>query len=156
MKLFTRLLILTAFLCWFGISCSGSKTTSEEFTDISPEEDQIFKSKTQDTVRIANDSIEYEIIIIEPGFYQWLNSIAHPRGYYTQQFMENRNRIYVTNWNIRVNSPGNYDPNMYFWPINYETGIDYGYEVNYQLFNYFLYFQRKYKQQLGPFLPRIN
>ncbi|MGJ8739147.1 MAG: DUF6146 family protein, partial [Zobellia laminariae] len=30
-----------------------------------------------------------------------------------------------------------------------------GYEVNYKLYNYFIYFQRKYNQRLGPFVPRI-
>ncbi len=36
-----------------------------------------------DTVRIANDSLEYEVIIVDPGFSTWLNSIALPRGYYS-------------------------------------------------------------------------
>ncbi len=35
--------------------------------------------------------------------------------------------------------------------IDYNPQIDYGYEVNYLLYNYFLFFQREYDQQLGPF-----
>ncbi|WP_224482865.1 DUF6146 family protein [Robertkochia aurantiaca] len=123
---------------------------------ISEKEKEIFRSKEQDTVTIANDSVEYEITIIEPGFYAWLNSIAQPRGYYSKEFMENRNDVYVTNWNIRATQPTIYNTDLYLWPINYDPSIDYGYEVNYQLYNYFLYFQRKYNQRLGPFLPRIN
>ncbi len=39
--------------------------------------------------------------------------------------------------------------------IDYQQGIDYGYEVNYVLYNYFIYFQLTYNQRLGPFVPRI-
>ena len=149
---------ITAILITLLIAaCSGSKTGSDkEVLDISAEEQALFDAKGLDTVRIANDSTEYEILIIDPGFYPWLSSIAHPRGYYSQGFMENRNRVYVTNWNNRVYQPQSYDPDLYMLPINYEPQIDYGYEVNYMLFNYFIYFQRKYNQRLGPFYPRIN
>ena len=51
--------------------------------------------------------------------------------------------------------PQRYDPLLYELQINYDPQIDYGYEVNYQLYNYFVYFQRKYGQRLGPFIPRI-
>ena len=111
--------------------------------------------KSQDTVRIANDSLEYEIIIIEPGFNFWLQSVAKPEGYYSQEFLENRNWLYVTEWNNRVLDPQRYDPNLYELQIDYNPSIDYGYEVNYKLYYYFIYFQRHYKQQLTGFVPRI-
>ena len=38
---------------------------------------------------------------------------------------------------------------------NYETNINYGYEVNYMLYNYLVYFQLKNNQKLGGFSPRI-
>lgn len=100
-----------------------------------------------DTIRITNDSLEYEIIIIEPGFNAWL-ATQLPRGYYGQTYLEQRNRIFVTNYNIRANNPSQYDPDLYPMQINYEFNIDYGYEVNYLLFNYFMYFQEKYRQRL--------
>lgn len=108
-----------------------------------------------DTVRIANNEIEYEIIIIDPGFNTWLASTARPRGYYSQSFMENRNIQYVIAYNQRVLQPREYDPMLYEWQIDYQQGIDYGYEVNYLLYNYFIYFQMKYKQQLTSWIPRI-
>jgi len=108
-----------------------------------------------DTVRIANDELEYEIIIIEPGFNFWLQSIARPRNYYSQQFLENRNRILVTNYNIRVNQPLQFDPNLYINRIDYNSFTDYGYEVNYMLYNYFVFFQLEFNQKLGPFIPRV-
>ncbi|MCQ0112736.1 DUF6146 family protein [Zhouia amylolytica] len=144
--------ILFLFMLIWG--CSSSK----EALNISEEEKSAFNTKEspQDTVKIANDSLEYEIIIIDPGFYTWLNSIAKPRGFYSQNYLENRNQIYVINWNQRVMQPMRYSPNLYEMQIDYRSDIDYGYEVNYQLYNYFIYFQRKYNQRLGPFYPRIN
>ncbi|MFC4721955.1 DUF6146 family protein [Geojedonia litorea] len=109
----------------------------------------------QDTVRIVNDDLEYEIIIIEPGFNAWLQSMARPEGYYSQSFLESRNRVYVQAWNQRVQQPFNYNPNLYEMQIDYQPFIDYGYDVNYKLYNYFIYFQLTYKQRLSSFIPRI-
>ncbi|ARV10698.1 hypothetical protein BTO05_02810 [Winogradskyella sp. PC-19] len=108
-----------------------------------------------DTVYINSDENTYEIIIIDPGFNSWLITTARPRRYYTQEFMEARNQIYVTNWNIRVNQPQQFDPSLYELRIDYSRFEDYGYEINYKLYNYFIYFQLKYNQKLGPFVPRI-
>ncbi|WP_235932447.1 DUF6146 family protein [Flagellimonas sediminis] len=133
------------------VSCG----TQKEVLDISNEEQAVFDSKEDQPVEIKDDETEYEIIIIEPGFNAWLLSIARPEGYYSQNFLENRNAILVMNWNQRVMQPNLYNPNLYEMQINYDPNIDYGYEVNYKLYNYFIYFQRKYNQRLGPFLPRI-
>ncbi|WP_299252110.1 DUF6146 family protein [uncultured Aquimarina sp.] len=99
-----------------------------------------------DTIRIANDSLEYEIIIIEPGFNGWL-ATQRPRGYYSKQFLEMRNRLYVTEYNQRVMQPQLFDPNIYILQINYEQNVDYGLEVNYLLYNYFLFFEKQYRQR---------
>jgi hypothetical protein len=123
--------------------------------EVTDEEKMVFQQKVEDTVEIESDKTEYEIIIIEPGFNTWLQSIARPEGYYSQSFLENRNQLYVVNWNQRVLQPLRYNPNLYELQIDYQPHIDYGYEVNYKLYNYFIYFQRKYGQRLGPFLPRI-
>jgi hypothetical protein len=102
----------------------------------------------EEAVVIANDSLEYEITIIDLGFKYYLQSIAQPMGYYPQQYLETWNKIYVTNWNIRVQNPTRYDPNIYFNIIEYDPKIDYGLELNYKLFNYFQFAQRKYKMRL--------
>lgn len=102
-----------------------------------------------DTVRIANDSLEYEIIIIEPGFNLFINSIARPRGYHSQAYLENKNQFLVQDYNARVQSPHRYNPNLYVQEINYNRNIDYGYEVNYLLYNYFVFFSREYNQRFS-------
>jgi len=108
-----------------------------------------------DTVSISSDETDYEIIIIEPGFNFWLASRARPRGHYSQQWLETRNMLMVQTWNQRNLQPMTYDPNLYEVRIDYDRQTDYGYEVNYKLYNYFLYFQLKYKQRLSSFVPRI-
>lgn len=110
--------------------------------------------KPSDTIKISNEELDYEVIIIDPGFSSWLYSTARPRGYYSENYMQTRNRIYVQEWNNRVLQPSKYDSNLYEMQINYDLSISYGYEVNYLIFNYFNYFQITYKQQLGPFVPR--
>lgn len=132
------------------VSCGTSKSV-----DISPEEKALFAASETDSVQINEDETTYDIIIIDPGFNSWLNSFARPKGYYSQSFFENRNAIMVQEWNRRVQQPTQYDPNLYELRIDYEPSIDYGYDVNYQLYNYFIYFQRKYKQRLSSYLPRI-
>ena len=99
-------------------------------------------------VVIANDSLEYEIIIFDIGFNLYLNTIARPMGYYSQKFLENKNDIFVTNWNLRAMNPTRYDVSIYGNVIDYDPNIDYGLEVNYKLFNYFLFAQKKYDMRL--------
>ncbi len=109
---------------------------------------------TQDTVRIANDSLEYEVIIIDAGFSSWLASRAQPRNYHSQSYLEARNRVWVNEWNLRARQPMRYG-NMYEMEIDYRANIDYGYEVNYLLYNYLTYFQLTNNQRLGGFVARI-
>ena len=121
-------------------SCNTPKTTVNNNENISTE-------KVADTIRIANDELEYEIIIIDIGFESWL-VIQKPITYYSNSYLNNKNDFYVTEWNIRVNQPFKYDPHLYELPIDYDIHIDYGKEVNYKLFMYFQFFQQKYRQRL--------
>ena len=139
------------FICLITVLAFSCDSTNKT---VKPEPEKV-AAIHQDTVRIANDELEYEIIIIEPGFNPWLLTRARSRNYHDQIFLETRNRIMVTEWNNRVLQPGLFNPNLYEWQINYDPNIDYGYEVNYLLYNYFLYFQLKYKQRLSYFVPRI-
>lgn len=102
-------------------------------------------------VVIANDSLEYEIIIIDPGFNTYLNTIAKPMTYYSQDFLESHNRIYVNEWNNRARNPMRYKAGIYENVIDYNPATDYGLEVNYKLFWYFQFAQRKYNMRLSGF-----
>lgn len=112
-------------------------------------QDQQTRVAENDTVRIANDSLEYEIIIIDPGYSYFLNAVARPEGYHSQSYLENKNRFLVIDYNDRVRQPQRYNPNIYEMEINYDPKIDYGYEVNYKLYNYFVYLSHKYNQKFS-------
>ena len=139
-------LIYILFISVTLFSCSSSQSINENESDN--------KVSEGDIVRIANDELEYEIIIFDPGFNTWLQSTARPEGYYSQEFLETRNYQYVIAWNQRVMQPNRYN-GMYEMMIDYDRNIDYGYEVNYKLYNYFIYFQLMNNQQLTNFIPRI-
>lgn len=141
------LFILLAFLAL--TSCKTSKTPNNSVKK------EAASASKNDTIRIANDSLEYEITIIDNGFNSWLLTNARPRKFYSQQFLEARNIIWVNEWNNRVMQPMNYNPELYQMTIDYRSGIDYGYEVNYLLFNYLTYFQIVNRQRLGVFSARI-
>lgn len=145
MKIIARILLI----CGLIIGCNTTQPVTSKSND------DLVATKLNDTVKIENDSIEYQIIIIEPGFNTWLASTARPEGYYSQKYMETRNIIFVNEWNARVTQPQRYNPSLYDMRIDYRLGIDYGYEVNYKLYNYFIYFQLTYNQKLGGFNIRI-
>lgn len=139
------LVVLFAFFS-FLVACNVSQD-KKSFDD---------KPKLEsDTIRISNKELEYDIIIIDPGFTNWFNTFAKPRNYYSQAYMEARNIIWVLEWNRRFQLPNQYNRDLYDMRIDYDTSTNYGYEVNYMLYNYLIYFQLTYKQQLGGYSPRI-
>jgi hypothetical protein len=141
-KILTFLIVVVLFL-----SCTTTKNPSLSKDDVA--------TKLSDTVRIANDDIEYEVIIIDPGFSSFLYGRAMPRGHYSESFLEQRNQMLVMEWNNRVRQPQRYNPNLYEMIINYDSRTRYGYEVNYLIYNYFIYFQLNYNERLSGFVPRI-
>ena len=130
-QLFLTLLTIIPFIFSCGVSSVKNPNIQKE-----------------EPVVIANDSLEYEIIIIDLGFTNYLNTIAQPKNFYTQSFLEQRNLLFVNEWNNRVREPNRFNPNIYENIIEYQANTDYGYEVNYKLFNYFLFAQRKYNMSL--------
>ena len=118
-------------------SCSSSKNV-----DLSNSE----KIK-EEAVVISNDSLEYQIIIYDIGFRTYLQTIAKPMNFYSQNYFEIKNNFYVTEWNFRASNPIRYG-DLYGSRIEYLPQIDYGLEVNYKLYNYFKFFEKKYGVRL--------
>lgn len=108
-----------------------------------------------DTIRISNDKLEYEVIIIDGGFNSWFAAYARPRFYYSQPYLEARNRVWVQEWNMRARQPESYNSSLFGMQIDYQNNIDYGYEVNYMLYNYLTYFQLTNNIKLGGFAARL-
>lgn len=111
------------------------------------------RNSKNDTIRIANDDLEYEVLIIDPGFNGWLASYAKPRNYHSQNYMEQRNRMWIMQWN--QNAISGQRRELFEMTINYESNVDYGYEVNYLIYNYLTYFQLTNNIQLGGFSARL-
>jgi uncharacterized protein YcfL len=125
----------------FLIACGTQQKTVASKGEIQKEE----------PVRIANDSLEYEIVIFDIGFSNYLNTIAMPMNYYSEDFLESRNRFYVTEWNNRARNTSQFDGAIYENIIDYQSNVNYGLEVNYKLFWYFQFAQNKYKMRLSGF-----
>lgn len=140
-------ILLLSGLIGLIIACGTKNNTASANKNLSA------LSTKNDTVRIANDSLEYEVIIIDPGFNSWLASRAKPRGFYGQPYLENKNRLWVNEWNNRAMNPQRFGE-LYQMQIDYRPQINYGYEVNYLLYNYLVFFQVSNNQKLGGIIPQ--
>lgn len=140
-----RIILLLFAVGGILASCSTSKTSAAVDKPVFNE---------NDTIQISNKDAEFDVVIFDPGFNNWFNTNARPRSFYTQHYLETRNRVWVSEWNNRAMQPLRYGK-IYDFPINYNATTDYGFEVNYMIFNYLTYFQIKYNQRLGSFVPRI-
>jgi hypothetical protein len=95
-------------------------------------------------VKQGENEEEYDIIIDDPGFSRWMTTQARPADFYSLQYYENKNQVYVSRWNDLVYSTGTHPNSPFTNIINYDTGVDYGLRVNYLLFNYFRYIESLY------------
>ena len=102
---------------------------------------------TEKPVVIANEELAYEIIIFDTGFESYLNSIAKPLRFYSESYLETKNRFYVQKWNERAQLPLQYNSAIYENVIDYNFNIHYGLEVNYKLYNYFNFVTYKYGEK---------
>ncbi len=131
-------------LVFLTLGCGSASNSSQDRSAR-----KAYTPTPEDPALIEEATSEYEIVVIEPGFYNWLQTYAQPKRFYTQKYLENRNTFYVQTWNLRVQLAGQYDSRLYVLPIDYDAKVNYGYDLNYQLYHFFLYFQEKYEQDLG-------
>ena len=89
-----------------------------------------------------NDSTEYSLIVLDPGYDFYLAS-QPSANFYSQQYYENWNRQYVIEWNARHRNPLRYG-GFYETQIDYNPREDYGHDLNYRLYYYFQFIKNKY------------
>ncbi|TAJ14066.1 hypothetical protein DMA11_06855 [Marinilabiliaceae bacterium JC017] len=89
------------------------------------------------------DTVEYELIVFDPGFETYLQTQPHPQWYYSNEYYRNWNVRYSVEWNIRYQNPLRYG-DFYETDIPYDSGIDYGVEFNYRLYHYFQFIEKEY------------
>lgn len=83
------------------------------------------------------DSVEYELIVFDPGFETWYTLQNSPARYRSQEYYEGWNQQYVSEWNYLATQPRR--RSFFESIIGYEPGVDYGFELNQKLFYYFQY-----------------
>lgn len=96
----------------------------------------------------SSDSVEYELIVLDPGFETFLVT-QPPKEFYSLEYYKRWNNRYVTEWNFRHAQPLTYG-DMYQTYIDYRPDIDYGLELNYRLYYYFRFFERENGVDLLP------
>jgi len=90
----------------------------------------------QDTVSV--DSVEYELLVFDHGFESWM-ATKPSKNFYSKEFYEQKNWLYVMEWNRRFNSSSR--SYLYDSYIDYNPWTDYGLDLNYKLYYYFKYFE---------------
>jgi hypothetical protein len=99
-----------------------------------------------DPVKAPIDSVEYRLVITEPGYDSWMATHSRPEWYYSDSYYKNWNQLFVIEWNERARTRGYQMP--YEYTIEYENRIDYGFEVEYQLYWFFRFIEQKYNVDL--------
>lgn len=107
--------------------------------------------KNGDTESVE-DSLEYELIVLDPEFDTWYSIHGTPVHYHSQQYYESWNRQYVQAWNAHASDP---QKSSFFEPIvGWYPTEDYGFELNHKLFYYFQYVENVLNIQIIPHGPR--
>jgi Family of unknown function (DUF6146) len=96
-----------------------------------------YSQKNRDRVKvkpdsIAVDSVEYELIVLDPGFDSWLVT-KPPENFYSKDYYKLKNTLYVTEWNYRYSNPVKFG-SLYDSKIDYNQFTDYGLDLNYRLY----------------------
>ena len=129
-----RITVLFLLMTLLLASCAGLRKTTQV--------------KISNDLAASEDSLEYELIIIDPGFETWLITTARPDWFYSQSYLETWNRQYVSAWNQNVT--GGRNSRVFESYIDYQPHIDYGLDLNYRLFYYFQYVEKKLKIPILP------
>lgn len=117
------------------VSCSTQKTIAKDDTnktEMKPEK---------------NDEGEWDLQVIDTQYDYFLNAIAKPMNFYSEEYLKSRNSFLVTEWNSYYYS-GQYR-NVIESAIDYDTRENYGLKFEYKLYQVFAYVQWKYGLKLN-------
>ena len=94
-----------------------------------------------------SDSVEYDLLITDPGFETWFVTNRRPVWYHNKRILEQKNWQYVLAWNEKVRD-GLFQlmnpRNPFEQQIQYDFSIDYGMDLNYKLYYYFKFIENKW------------
>lgn len=130
-----KYLPLIAVIVLLIVACAGKKELIIEENTDNPE-----------------DSVTYELIVLDPGFESWYELHSSPAKDHTQSYYESWNQRYVNAWNYQ--RMGYRYAQLIEGNIDYEPNIDYGFELNRKLFYYFMYVENELDILLIPDGPK--
>lgn len=90
---------------------------------------------------------EYEVIVFDPGFESFL-ATQKSKDFYSEWTLKAKNTLMVNEWNSRHLNPMKYNPNIYEVSIDYDSKIEYGLDVEYQLYMFFRFMEKEHKMSL--------
>ncbi len=125
------LIIATIFLI---ISCSSPQNIAKDAnnqTAMKPEK---------------NDDGKWDLDVIDTQYDYFLNAIAKPMSFYSEEYLKSRNTFLVNEWNSYYYS-GRYR-NIIESSIDYDPNEKYGLKFEYKLYQVFAYVQWKYGLKL--------
>jgi len=99
------------------------------------------------SVQVTESEEEYELVVLESGFNSWL-ATQPSINMYSLSFLRTKNISFVAEYNSRVNNRTSYSVDLYPQRIDYSAIETYDKELEYTLYNYFIYFKEKYNQRL--------
>lgn len=107
----------------------------------------VVKVNTQNPENNEQDSVEYGLETFDAKFETWYLMNNSPAKYRSQEYYEGWNDRYVIAWNYKCTT----SRNAFFEPIiGYDPGVDYGFDLNHELFHYFQYVERVLKIEIIP------
>lgn len=128
-----RKLLLTLCVLAFIVACSSQHNAIKDN-----------KRSIALNQKTTQDSIEYELIVFDIGFDSWFSYNDNEAQKRIQSYYEYKNRLYVLAWNdlFRQNN------RLIDCFIDYDSTINYGFDLNYKLYMYFKYFEEKNRIKL--------
>lgn len=94
-----------------------------------------------------NNEGEWDLQVIDTQYDYFLNAIAKPMSFYTEENLKSRNALLVSEWNALYYS-GRYR-NVIESSINYDIREKYGLKFEYKLYQVFAYVHWKYGLKLN-------
>ena len=105
-------------------------------------------TREKNDIVYITDNKSFEVTFKGEHFHKWMKKQT-PKHKYLQSSLEIENMQYASEWNRRVGNP-KYDSNKYVQHIDYQLKpkLNYGIDVNYELYMYFIFFEEKYEKLL--------
>jgi len=141
----TNLFLISILLFFLGMGMQACHTRQHQ-TDRDIAQNR--HATPPDTLRLepqqteSGDTVEYELIIMDPRFESWFFANRKSMDFYSQGYLESWNLILTMQWNSLHGRrlPEGCRPTFY---LDYRSDVDYGMELNYKLFYYFRYAEEK-------------